>query len=264
MILITMLLPAAIVTYLGVWLLTPGLMRLNRDGRLTAANHRGERLPTAVGLALLPAAVVGVWLTGDIAAADVIIVVAVLTVAGLLDDVVGGGRERGIAGHLSAARGGRLTAGTFRIIFAVSAALFVSVVRGAPWPELIIDFGLILVAANFINLFDTGPGRAGKVFLAAGGILAGLGSAVIWPFLGGVLALLPYDLREEAMLGNAGAILLGGALGVGAVWALAVPARYLAFAVFLAAHVVVEAGVSLSAFIPKVEVLRLLDELGRS
>jgi UDP-N-acetylmuramyl pentapeptide phosphotransferase/UDP-N-acetylglucosamine-1-phosphate transferase len=68
--------------------------------------------------------------------------------------------------------------------------------------------GGILVAgcANLLNQLDTKPGRALKAYLAAALLLGSpAGLAVL---------LLPYDLRERVMLGDAGSNALGAMLGL--------------------------------------------------
>src|SRR5262249_33158144 len=65
---------------------------------------------------------------------------------------------------------------------------------------------LVGLAANALNQLDTRPGRALKAYLAAAiAVDAPVGIAVL---------LLPYDLREMAMLGDAGPHALGGMLGL--------------------------------------------------
>ena len=67
--------------------------------------------------------------------------------------------------------------------------------------------GAVLVAgsANLLNQLDTKPGRALKAYIGAAFALdAPLGLAVL---------LLPYDLRERVMMGDAGSNALGALLG---------------------------------------------------
>ena len=142
-----------------------------------AVNHRGLRLP-----------VVG-WLAGFGHGAAVAAVAGV----GLADDVWSG-PERGFRRHL--ASGG--TTGVLKLVaIPLIGLLATRRVSGA------ILTGL---AANAINQLDTAPGRALKAYLAAAVVVdAPKGLAVL---------LLPYDLRERAMLGDAGSNALGAMLGL--------------------------------------------------
>ena len=74
--------------------------------------------------------------------------------------------------------------------------------------------------ANLLNLFDLRPGRAIKVAVASGAMIGaarpGRRRAPPLPPLAAALALLPEDLGERAMLGDAGANALGAMLGASA------------------------------------------------
>src|ERR1022692_1614048 len=99
--------------------------------------------------------------------------------------------------------------------------------------DVVINAGLVAGTANLMNLFDLRPGRAIKVTLlaslalAAGGRQARAGAA--GP-AGAALALLPEDLGERAMLGDAGANALGAMLGAAAAATLPRTARVIALA----------------------------------
>ena len=79
---------------------------------------------------------------------------------------------------------------------------------------------LVGLAANALNQLDTKPGRALKAYvLAALPLRAPLVPAVL---------LAPYDLREMAMLGDAGSNALGALLGLSSVDRLTGRSRWLA------------------------------------
>jgi hypothetical protein len=116
---------------------------------------------------------------------------------------------------------------------------------------------VVAAAANMLNLFDLRPGRALKVGLVAGAVLGEPGIA------GTCVGLLPADLQERTMLGDAGANALGAVLGVGLLRRLAGrPARAAALLV-LAALTAASESVSFSAVIDSSPPLRWLDQLGR-
>lgn len=135
------------------------------------------------------------------------------------------------------------------------------------------DAALTAGCANLANLLDVRPGRALKVVLPAATLLslasgtAGDARAATGPQLGRAallpaLAALPMDLREHGMLGDAGANLLGAAVGTAAARSTSIPARVGLLAVVVALNLVSEK-VSFSAVIDRTPVLRFLDRLGR-
>ena len=126
---------------------------------------------------------------------------------------------------------------------------------------------IIALAANLGNLFDRAPGRVIKFSLVAYVPLAivcgtdAVGVAVA-PVMGAALGLLPDDLREHLMLGDTGANVLGGALGLAAVLQLGQDARYILLAFLVAMNLASEFW-SFSKIIARVPPLRWFDHLGR-
>ena len=128
-----------------------------------------------------------------------------------------------------------------------------------------INAGLAAGGANLVNLFDLRPGRAIKVVLAGSALLAaagtgGTGPAVAGP-AGAAAALLPDDLAERVMIGDAGANCLGAMLGV-ATAGLSRPAR-VALLTGIAGLTAASEVVSFTAVIERTPALRWLDMLGR-
>jgi UDP-GlcNAc:undecaprenyl-phosphate GlcNAc-1-phosphate transferase len=150
---------------------------------------------------------------------------------------------------------------------------------GAP-ADVAINTGLIAGGANLLNLFDLRPGRAIKVALAGGALLAAGGPAgprrgggaatgqrpgtgqVLAAPLGAAAALLGEDLGERAMLGDAGANSLGALLGVAAAAGLSRPAR-VALLAGITGLTAASEKVSFTAVIERTPALRWLDMLGR-
>ena len=185
---------------------------------------------------------------------------------GLLDDVRGERGPRGLAGHLGALRAGRPSTGALKAAGALALAPL-----ALPEREGRLDRGLaaaVLVLATHVgNLLDLRPGRAIKALLLLGGALA-LATRRAPPepvasFLGPVIAFLPLDLRERAMLGDTGAGLVGALAGLWLVAALARRGRALAAGALLAVTAYGEAR-SLSVAIERIPGLRALDSFGRA
>ena len=190
-----------------------------------ALNFRGTRLPLVgwtVALRRDPA-------------------VAAIAAIGLADDLWSG-PERGFRSHLRA--GG--TTGVLKLV-------------GIPLVGLLATrklSGALLVglAANALNQLDTKPGRALKAYLAAA-------LAVGAPLRAAVL-LAPYDLREMAMLGDAGSNALGALLGLSSVERFTERGRWAAIGA-LAGLTLLGERRSLGALIERTPGLRELDALGR-
>lgn len=190
-----------------------------------ALNYRGLRLPL-VGWS------VGVRRDGAVAA------VAAL---GLADDLWSG-PERGFRAHLRARR----TTGVLKLAGIPLVALVATrKLSGAL---------LVALAANFLNQLDTRPGRALKAYLAAAvAVDAPLGIAVL---------LLPYDLGEMTMLGDAGSNALGAMLGLRSVDRLTGRGRWAAIGA-LAGLTLLGERRSLGDVIERTPGLARLDRLGR-
>lgn len=260
----------------GLWvalqdvLAVPALRRLNMAGRV---------VPVGGGIVLVLA--VTLVAAGDAFATTLrptptapLVPGALLTAVlgfgllGLLDDLLESGDAKGFRGHVTALARGQLTTGAVKLFGGALVALVVAPVRlEAPLPWLLVDGALIALSANLANLLDRAPGRLGKVTLFLGvllvathlGLQSSVGLAVV---LGASAALLLPDLRAQVMLGDAGANVLGAALG----WAFVIqaggPARIVALVVVGVLNVASER-VSFSAVIAATPGLRQLDGWGR-
>lgn len=171
--------------------------------------------------------------------------VAPVAAVGLVDDLWSG-PERGMRAHLRAGA----TTGTLKLVaIPLWALLHTRSVSGAV---------LVALSANVLNQLDTRPGRALKAFLAGAALLGGHPRRAV------ALAVLlaPYDLREMAMLGDAGSNAFGAVLGLGSVRRLTGLRRASAIGALTALTVVGERR-SLGTLIEATPVLRTLDALGR-
>jgi glycosyltransferase involved in cell wall biosynthesis len=189
-------------------------------------NFRGLRLPLVgwkVGLTNGPA-------------------VAAITALGLADDIWSG-PERGFRAHLRSRR----TTGILKLLGIPAVGLLATrKMSGAL---------LVGLAANALNQLDTRPGRALKAYLAAApAVGAPVGIAVL---------LLPYDLREMSMLGDAGSNALGGLLGLNSVERFTGRGRWVAIGA-LAGLTLLGERTSLGALIERTPGLAWIDGLGRA
>jgi UDP-N-acetylmuramyl pentapeptide phosphotransferase/UDP-N-acetylglucosamine-1-phosphate transferase len=245
---------------------------------LERTNFRGHRVTLAGG----PALAIGASLAGAVGAGAGVGVAAAVAglgsgAVGLYDDVVGGRPEhtaKGFKGHLRALSEGRVTSGLAKIAGVGAAGLIAAALlpaRGGERgvrrvAEVLLGAGVIAGSANLTNLFDLRPGRAIKVGLIVGVPLAAANlrpaSAVAAGTLGAAAGLLPEDLGEEIMLGDAGANALGALLGTAFVARAGTVGRLAALAGLVALTAASEK-VSFTQVIERTAGLRELDALGR-
>jgi UDP-GlcNAc:undecaprenyl-phosphate/decaprenyl-phosphate GlcNAc-1-phosphate transferase len=234
-------------------------------------NHRGERVSLAEGPALAVAAIAAQALRGSPSPrlrAALALAGAGAAAFGGYDDLAGDGDRRGFRGHLGALARGEVTTGAVKLAGIGATGTAAAALLGGGPADVVINAGLAAGGANLLNLFDLRPGRAIKVALAGGALLAAgapagkeAGRAVAAP-LGAALALLREDLGERAMLGDAGANALGAFLGVAAGASLPRPAR-VALLAGIAGLTAASEKVSFTAVIERTPALRWLDMLGR-
>jgi len=236
-------------------------------GTWTRTNHRGEQLTLLEGPALTVAGVavsaIGPGLPPQ-ARAALAVAGAGAAAFGGYDDLAGSGSRRGFRGHLGALGRGEVTTGAVKLGGIGATGLAAGALLGGGPVDVAVNAGLVAGGANLLNLFDLRPGRALKVALAGGTLLAtrpGARPAVAAP-LGAAAALLPEDLGERAMLGDAGANALGALLGVAAAASLSRPARLVLLAAITGLTAASEV-VSFTAVIERTPALRRLDMLGR-
>jgi hypothetical protein len=188
-------------------------------------NYRGRRLP----------------LVGWTTAARNDPAVALVMLLGLLDDAFGG-TERGFREHLRARR----TTGVLKAVGIPLAGL---------WRTRSVSGALLFaLSANLLNQLDTRPGRCLKGYLLAG---APLGAPV-----GRAVLLLPYDLAERAMLGDAGSNAFGAMLGLKSVDRFHGWARWAAIGTLAGLNLLGE-HTSIGSVVERTPGLRELDRLGR-
>jgi UDP-GlcNAc:undecaprenyl-phosphate GlcNAc-1-phosphate transferase len=231
-------------------------------------NHRGEPVTLLEGPAVAAGAAAAALLGPGLAARTrAALAVAAAGAAGFggYDDLAGSGDRRGFRGHLSALAAGEVTTGAVKLGGIGATGLAAAALLGGGPVDVAVNAGLVAGGANLINLFDLRPGRAIKVAAASGGLLAaarpGARTAVAAP-LGAAAALLPEDLAERAMLGDAGANALGAMLGAAAAATLPRPARLAVLAVVSGLTGASEV-VSFTAVIARTPILNWADMLGR-
>ncbi|WP_369257010.1 hypothetical protein [Geodermatophilus amargosae] len=242
-------------------------------------NYAGRPVSLLGGPALAAAATAGAVLgapAGTRGAAAVAGVVSGLV--GGYDDLAGArpeqARDKGLAGHLAALRAGRVSAGAVKVAGIGAAAAVAALLtrrdrdlgdtrRTRAAVDAVLTTGLVAGTANLVNLLDLRPGRAAKAAsIAAAATLRGPAGDLVAGPLGAALAVLPADLGERVMLGDAGANSVGALLGLRLAAVPSRPARAGLLAAVTALTLASER-VSFTRVIEATPGLRELDRLGR-
>ncbi len=251
--------------------------------RWARTNHRGEPVTLLEGPAAALAGAAAAAAAGIPARSRAALVAAATGAAafGGYDDMAGSGDRRGFRGHLGALAHGEVTTGAVKIGGIGATGVAAAALTGGPAADIALNAALIAGSANLLNLFDLRPGRALKVALVVG-IPLGIGPLVrargtgpagprrsaepaaagAAAVIGAGAALLPADLGEQAMLGDAGANALGALLGTAAAGGLSRRARIATLAGITGLTAASEV-VSFTKVIQRTPPLHWLDMLGR-
>ena len=248
---------------------------------LSRTNYRGLPLPTAAGILIVLAVLVieaGRAILGAAGVGEdpgltldrslVLFAAFGFGFLGFVDDLLGGGQDRGFRGHVRALAQGRLTTGFLKLFGGAGVAVVLVATPGfATGRRLITDAVLIALAANFANLLDLAPGRLIKAswvaYLPLAVVLGTDDIAIaIAPIMGAALGLLPDDLRERLMLGDTGANVIGATLGLGVVLGLGSEGRTGVLVALIVLNVLAEL-LSFSRVIERVRFLRAFDRWGQ-
>jgi UDP-N-acetylmuramyl pentapeptide phosphotransferase/UDP-N-acetylglucosamine-1-phosphate transferase len=280
-----------VVSLIVAALVVPLLVRALREQGFVTKNYRRQALPFPIGaaiplaalLALIPLSLVQELGNVDVFRADAypaVTYVVGVALLGLLDDFVGSGlfsavrlerpvpgTPRGWRGHARAILGGGFSTGAAKAAGSLGLALFALSGQGRSTAAYLVGAGVLVLATNLFNLLDLRPGRSAKVLVLLGAALT-LGSldpAGLWTvglFVGPVLVLLPFDLRERGMLGDTGSNAIGAVAGLWLVATLSTTGQVVALALMAVVTVYGEFR-SISALIERTPGLRQLDTLGR-
>ena len=221
--------------------------------RWERVNHRGRPLTLLAGPALVVAAAV----SADLPRTAALVAGGGAAAVGAYDDATGGADARGLRGHLRALRRGRITSGALKVVgLSVTGAAACALLEGASdRRSLLVGGAVVAGSANLLNLLDLRPGRALKAGVVAAALLGQPGPAAA------AAALLPEDLLEQAMLGDAGANGLGALLGLAVLQRA--PRRRGHVLGALAALTLLSEVVSFSRVVDAVPPLRWVDRAGR-
>ena len=267
---------AVAIAFAGPWLRDmerTGLVRRNYRDRMVAFPAGAVQMVCSL-FALAPLAVLDDRADLDLLDPDLrrwAVYLLGVAFLGLLDDALGRGTEgaapRGWRRHGAALAEGRFSTGAIKAIGALALAAYATSGLGQQDLRYLADLALLLLTTNLFNLLDLRPGRVEKVFVA---LLLALcvGGWTVEPldllgvFIGPVLVVAAFTLRERAMLGDTGANLVGALAGISLLVTLDDTGRLVALAIVAALNLYGEFR-SISRTIEAVPLLRSLDSLGR-
>jgi len=255
----------------------PGLLRALGESRLALSNYRDVVLPLPAGIVIVAAAVLAagplaLWLQWvddsafSLPGTSAAVYVLGVAFLGLFDDALGGA-PRGWRGHGAAALKGSISTGALKAAGALGLALYTLEGTGLSTGDFLLATAVLVIFTNLFNLLDLRPGRSVKAFVLLALALA-IGDWALFPiwveglFIGPVLVVGFFDLREKAMLGDTGSNLLGAVAGLLVVSYLGTTGQLIALAVALAITIYGEFR-SISSFVERAPLLRQLDSLGR-
>jgi UDP-N-acetylmuramyl pentapeptide phosphotransferase/UDP-N-acetylglucosamine-1-phosphate transferase len=254
----------------------PVLARLTEAGAMRE-NYRGRRLPVPLGIVIAPAALVALVVLAPlerIGDADVfpdnfglvLLFVPGVALLGLVDDMLSG-EGRGWRGHTGDVLSGALSTGALKAVGTLGLALLVAASLPGSDAEYLLAAAVLVLTTNVFNLLDLRPGRSVKAF-----VLLGIGLtlstqntealAAMGLFAGPVLVAGFFDLRERAMLGDAGSNAIGALAGLWMVLTLDTDGQLVALVILVLINIFGEFR-SISSVIEKTPGLRHLDSAGR-
>lgn len=236
-------------------------------------NYRGRPVVGTAGtvlvLPLLIGAVLALMSASGSEAPPITMLVSgfVVGALGYVDDVYGTRHAQGFGGHVSELLHGRVTTGLVKAAGGGVVGLGAATVLGLRGIWIVVGGAIVALSANIANLLDLRPGRAVKVWLPAVIVLVALGlpghsERVVLAMIGGVVAFAVYELREQVMLGDTGAGLVGVVAGVAAIATLGRAASVVVLCVLVALTAASEV-ISFSRVIEAFAPLRWVDQLGR-
>lgn len=229
---------------------------------MTRPNYRGRRVLFPLGAVLLIAA--GAALAAN--PSRWLVFLVGVGALGLLDDLAAG-PARGLRGHAREVAQGRPSTGALKAIGTIALAIYALAAQDLSRPEFVVSVGVLTLSAHLGNLLDTRPGRSEKALaLVVVAVCATSWSltalAPVAALLGPVAVCAWLTLRERAMLGDSGASLIGGMVGVLLVSALSAAAQWFALALLIAISLYGEFR-SINSALGRVPLLQRLDSLGR-
>ncbi len=235
-------------------------------------NYKGKNISFGTGSILIIPVIIGFFLIDrkTIIFNYFLIGIIFLAITGLIDDIWGNKNIKGLKGHISQLIKGNITTGMLKAFVGIIISFIYALNFSISVYELLVNFIVLLLFINTLNLFDLRPGRCCKVFFVLIGFI--LVFAVINKryqeaiYMAVVLAVvLPYffyDIKSKTMLGDAGSNLLGFIVGFSTLITIPLYLKTLLAVGLVLLHWYTEK-ISLTEVIENSNILKFLDNLGR-
>jgi hypothetical protein len=235
-------------------------------------NYKGKKIAVGTGIILIIPIFIGIYLIQNklILLKYFIYGIIFMGITGLIDDIWGDKNIKGLKGHFGKLKNGIVTTGILKAVIGTIVSFFYAQKFSFTFYELVVNFIIILLFINSLNLFDLRPGRCCKVFFILYGIaymymlftaeyhqaqyMAVIPAAVIPFFI--------YDLKAVMMLGDAGSNILGFMLGFIYITIFPLYLKALLAVGLIMLHWLTEKK-SLTDIINNNYILKYLDNLGR-
>ena len=260
---------SGILSYIGL----PMIRGMLFDSNVVCENFRSQSIPNAMGLLFIFVQVITIGIlqiiynfTNDF---NLIYLLGFgfIGIIGLLDDLIGEKKIKGLRGHIKAFFRGTLTTGAIKAFLGLFISLVVSSYISFDIINFIVNALVIALFTNCINLFDLRPGRAAKVFIIVSAVFIITGFArdinyIIFSMYGLLIPYMILDLKAEIMMGDTGANVLGFTLGIYAAIGFQLMPKVIILSILVIIHYLAEK-VSFSKIIENNRILKYLDDMGR-
>ena len=248
----------------------PRLISILRNKDMIVSNYSGKDVTCGGGLIFIIPCMVAVlpfWkLIGQENIIAYLVLLLSMTLVGYLDDSLGEDVRKGFKGHLKALMTGCFSTGILKITFALIIGFIISRVYYSSILAIVFNTLLFSLSMNFINLLDLRPGRAIKSFALVTlfvSLSSGLQSMwILLPIYSSLTIYIKDEMEELCMLGDTGANLLGGILGMYVLKEAYPGIKYTLFILLLILHIIAEFK-SFSKIIDSIPILKYMDSFGQ-
>jgi UDP-GlcNAc:undecaprenyl-phosphate/decaprenyl-phosphate GlcNAc-1-phosphate transferase len=244
------------------------------NGICSSVNYRGKTIPAIGGIAFVPILLVTILILllrrseSFLSYLNYLALVLSMGFAGVVDDLIGDIKIKGLIKHIKSTLRGKMTTGFLKALTGLLMSCIVSFGMTDSYIEFFVNVLIISLFANTLNLFDLRPGRAVKVFLAASSILLAVSIGRLIEAMPIIILNLTawlyirYDLKEVCMLGDTGANILGITLGYYSTLMLGFNAKLVILVLLVVLNAISEK-LSITEIISNSRLLSYLDNMGR-